>query len=75
MTKKEYGDIIANEFGITMGEFFEEVGRRPNSLGNVKLDEKVPDGYIAVMELYRYKIKASKLEKEIEKIKQLINNL
>lgn len=72
MTKKEYSQIIKS-FGIKIEDFFLDVGRKPNSLGNIKANEQVPENYIKLLNLYKDKLDKEKLLKERELLKEFLN--
>ncbi len=72
MTKREYSAIIKS-LDLKISDFFIAVGRKPNSLGNLKLDEIVPENYIISLNLYKDKLDKDKLLKERALLRKMLD--
>ncbi len=72
MTKKEFSNKISS-LGITQKVFFETVGRSRLALSSVRENEKIPESYIKLLNLFEYKLKYEELLEEFNQLKTIIN--
>lgn len=74
MTKKEFTQKV-RALGITNKIFFEIVGKSQNALAAVKAEQELPESYTKLLNLFQDKLDKEMLLKEIDKIKNNLENL